>query len=168
MKLIKKIDSRLKLFDGEKFLELIYKTKTKDTPTLGKYNVYFAPVIQCEKPTLINKGIFNNEFELVVHNLMSEDDNNIDSKKVIVHSRSSFLFSSAGELSKKDLFELVLKQTDDLNTGHFFSYLDVLRNNLRELDPKVAQDVEKFEFSLLKLGTEYRPYPHINYNEFFD
>jgi hypothetical protein len=168
MKLIKKIDSRLKLFDGEKFLELIFKTKKNETPTLGKYNVYFAPVIQCEKPTLINKGITNNEFELVVHNLMSEDDNNTDSKKVIVHSQSSFLFSFDGELSKRELFELVLKQTDELNTGHFFSYLDVLRNKLRELDPKVAQVFEKFEFSLLKLGTEYRPYPEINYNDFFD
>jgi hypothetical protein len=166
MQLVKKGESKLLLFNGTNFLHLVLNVTEREDPLEGKFNVILAPVIQLQKPKPFNSGL-NNYYEVIVYNITSEVENNTISEKSILHTQSSFVYSAANGLSKKELFELILLETDQNNSRHFFSYLSETKKKLWQLDKNAASIVDRCDFSLLKLGTKYRPYPELDLEDFF-
>ncbi|MBX2960313.1 MAG: hypothetical protein KF732_10195 [Flavobacteriales bacterium] len=163
MKLIKTSDKRLMLFEAKLFMSYLMEiTKANPHKNISPLMV-LVPVIQCEKPRLI-KG---NEYEVTVHNLMSADDNNTDKEKVIVHTRCTFRFSHDEGMSKKDLFKLILDKTDENNSQNFYSYIETMKTKARSEFPELLKLIGECEYLILKLGTNYRPYPTFDYDNFF-
>ncbi len=165
MKLVEFIDNELSLFEGNLFIQLLKKKSLNNPYKSLSPDITFAPMVLFGKPKLYNAD--KGQYILKIRTQMSEEQNNPNSDRIIIETSAKFIFTFEDGISKKDLFEEIMRKADELTCQHYFNYISELKVKLKSLNKEFAKMAHDCKYHILKLDTKYRPMPVLNYEEFF-
>lgn len=167
MKLIKTSETVIERFSPELLMDLITKGIANGKGYDGKFEVSPDPIIECEGPKLTKSSPPYNEYEYRVFNHIRLNPVDSSRENVIFQTRKSFVYTKEPGISEKAFFEFILTQADkEFSEEFFFNYYKV-KERIKELDNSLYNILEKVDFYFLKIGTQYRLFPQVDYYSFF-
>lgn len=154
------------IFDGLLLIDFIYDNKNEDRKSDGKYSIIPNPQIRCSFPRQIED--FSDEYEIIIFNTLFRNNKyDTDQDNIIIETQKNFCYMTDSSSDKKEFFEYILSIASQDFCREFESQFKQIKSIALEKDINVFYDLQEIEFLFIKLGSKYRPFPIIDYNNLF-